>query len=136
MECFTETAKNNDIIFYESGVALSNCLVIWRLKRFFEMSTRRSGRSLVPDIYAHLWNKIKKNKILRRGRNQKISMERKTLNPTRLIAFAINCTERKTKKQQSWVNLQQESYALKIQINHWKCKFLKHKPRHSFCCGV
>lgn len=116
---------------FESGVAVSNCLVFWRSKQLFEMSRKISGKrwNLVPNTNAHLWNKIRSSNS---PTIWKISMQLKTLNPTRLMAFRYQFHAAKKKKHVRrkynlrFLNRTHLKCKLSITIVHWKCKFFRY----------
>lgn len=88
--------KNNDFIFYESGVAATVVSTVVEAILFdFEENKWKELANWF--LCSSLKQTKSKRKILWREGNQKISIERKTLNPTRFIAFLFISTALKWK---------------------------------------
>jgi hypothetical protein len=126
--CRRETKTSRDCL-YESGVAASNCLVCWRLKRDV-MGEEEASRA--PLSMFHLGHQGEV--FLDLLGTSKDFNARRDANPTRLMAlraiYSWNGGERRKKGRK---HPMPASYALKMQIKRFdraiaECKFLaKHK---------
>lgn len=120
---------------YVSGVAFSNCLVFWRLKRLFEMSgweeeADEASYPIFMLIFVIKWN----FQFFEGGKKSEDFNEAKTLNPTRLIAVSINSEERRNRHvriKERFDNLSKNRTHKKCKLStaivHWKCKWARHE---------